>query len=55
MKDITSGVCNNSRFIERITKYINGKKKKTLKFSDDIKTSQDNEQMYSGGEYDISI
>ena len=55
MKDITSGVCNNSRFIERITKYINGKKERTLKFSADIKTSLDNEQMYSGGEYGISI
>ena len=55
MKDITSGVCNNSRFIERITKYINGKKERTLKFSADIKTSLNNEQMYSGGEYGISI
>ena len=55
MKDITFGVCDNSRFIERITKYINGKKERTLKFSADIKTSLDNEQMYSGGEYGISI
>ena len=55
MKDITSGVCNNSRFIERITKYINGKKERTLKFSADIKTSLDNDQMYSGGGYGISI
>ena len=54
-KDITPGVCNNSRFIERITKYINGKKERTLKFSADIKTSLDNEQIYSGGEYGISI
>lgn len=55
MKDITSGVCNNSRFIDIITKYINGKKERILKFSADIKTSLDNEQMYSGGEYGISI
>ena len=55
MKDITSGVCNNSKFIEIITKYINGKKERILKFSADIKTSLDNEQMYSGGEYGISI
>ena len=45
MKDITSGVCNNSRFTEIITKYINGKKERILKFSADIKTSLDNEQM----------
>ena len=55
MKDITSRVCNNSRFIDIITKYINGKKERILKFSADIKTSLDNEQMYSGGEYGISI
>ena len=55
MKDITSGVCNNSRFIERITKYINGKKERILRFSADIKTSLDNDQMYSGGGYGISI
>ena len=55
MKDITSGVCNNSRFIEIITKYINGKKERALKFSADIKTSLDNHQMYYGGEYGISI
>lgn len=55
MKDITSGVCDNSRFIERITKYINGKKERILKFSADIKTSLDNDQMYHGGEYGISI
>lgn len=55
MKNITSRVCNNSRFIERITKYINGKKERTLKFSADIKTSLDNNQMYYGGEYGISI
>ena len=55
MKDITSEVCNNSRFIELITKYINGKKERTLKFSADIKTSLDNDQIYHGGEYGISI
>ena len=54
-KDITSGVCNNSRFIERITKYIDGKKETILRFSADIKTSLDNDQMYHGGEYGISI